>query len=75
MAFIALSGSGVDHLRVMFGHLFDQALREKFLQSTARQGTTDLQPFGHDGGCDQPVAGDLFVKLVISGLVKEDQVV
>lgn len=59
----------------MFRHLFDQALREQFLQSTASKGASDLQPFRHNRRSDQPVAGDFFVQLIICGFVKEDQVV
>ena len=75
MAFTSFCGSGVNQLRVVPGHLFDQALSEKFLKSTTCQGTPDLQPFRYNRGSDKPVAGNLFVKLVIRAFVKEDQVV
>lgn len=75
LALTSFCGSGVNHLRVVFGHLFDQAFSEKFLKSTTCQGTPDLQPFRYNRGSDKPVAGNLFVKLFICAFVKEYQVV
>lgn len=48
---------------------------EQFLQSVPGQGAADLQPLGHDGGRDEFVVGNLFVQLVVGGLVEEHQVV
>lgn len=48
---------------------------EQFLQSVPGQGAADLQPLGHDGGRDEFVVGNLFVQLVVGGLIEEHQVV
>lgn len=48
---------------------------EQFLQSVPGQRAADLQPLGHNGGRDEFVVGNLFVQLVIGGLVEEHQVV
>lgn len=48
---------------------------EQLLEGVSGQRPADLQPLGHDGGGDELVVGDLFVQLVIGGLVEEHQVV
>lgn len=57
------------------GLLLKFTFGEQFLQGVPGQGATDLQPLGHDSGCDEFVVGNFFVQLVVGSLVEEHQVV
>lgn len=48
---------------------------EQLLQGSPGKRAPDLQPLRDHSGCDELVVGNFFVQLLITDLVKEDQVV
>lgn len=65
----------VDDLAVVLDNLFDESLLEQFLKCLAGKRASHLESLRDNRGCDQLVAGHLFEKLVVRGLVEEHQVV
>merc|ERR1719370_2886955 len=76
--FLVVFGFGVarvDELRVMFVHQTYQSFSFQFLKGEAGERASNLQPLGNNGRRDQLVRRHFFVQFVVSGLIKEDEIV
>jgi hypothetical protein len=62
----------VDVELVVTNDLLDDALLLELGERLARQGSADLQAVDEDGGGDQTVGQDVFVKALMDGLVHDD---
>ena len=72
---ITLGGTSVYFLCMMPQYQLDQSLPFHLVEGFPCQRGPDLQPLAQHCGCDELVAGNLLVHLVVGGLVKQSQVV